>query len=96
MMDDERGDRKSALIIGIGSGDPSEKGDLPMLMRAFGRAMRHDDYDKAARIFEEAIAACDETAGDHDDDDNDKEDNPFYRKSRRSGHDDDDDDGLSF
>lgn len=87
--------RGGALILGFGSEPESEGGggELPMLLRAFARALGSEDYDKAAELFEEAIAAC----GDGNREESGGDDrNPFGKKGGGGSYDDDDDGGLKF
>ena len=62
MRGDDRDDGggRAALVLGFGTGDKPSGSDsqLPMLVRAFARAVREEDWDRAARALKEAINTC--------------------------------------
>ena len=84
-------ERDAALVIGFG---PPEGGggEGPMIMRAWARAMKSGDWEKAWSLFGEAIAAADDAHGDMD---KDEDESPFGAKEKR-GMGDDDEGDLEF
>lgn len=90
---DDSDKRGGALILGFGSEpEGEEKGELPMLLRAFTRALGSEDYDKAAELFEEAVTAC----GREKTDKGDGGDRNPFSKGGGDYEDDDDGGGLKF
>jgi hypothetical protein len=80
-LDDGGG--RAALVIGFG--EKESDSELPTLMRALGRALRAGDWERAAKVFEEAMHVCDDQADDDQGDDdehreknNDREDDLVY------------------
>ena len=92
--DSDDGGGRAALIFGFG-GDPAADSDasqLPGLVRAFARAVRNEDWDRAARALKEAIHTCvdEDEYGEKKPDKGDG--NPFGGRDKGS----DDDDDLTF
>lgn len=87
--------KRAALLLGFGGGDSeegSESSEGPSLMRAFARAIRDEDYDRAWRALSEAVRHCYDDLASEEEGKGSKGRDPFGSK----GRDDDEGDDLAF
>lgn len=78
-MKDDDEDKKgpAALIIGVGPPESEGEEDLALALKALGKAIRHEDWSRAAKAFKEAVHLCDydeEEEGDKDEDEESEDD----------------------
>ena len=86
-LDDGGG--RAALVIGFGEKEEPHS-ELPMLMRALGRALRAGDWERAAKVFDEAMHVCDDHADADDDQGDDDKPHKSYGGREKNGDREDD------